>query len=114
MSDFANLSAVQVRAAEVRRAWDGDIEQAVVNGFPVLRELHVGYGEAGRGQAGEGLLFCVVVEKALVRAARVRPAVPPPRKLRDDLVILVFLPLGKVRLGKLFVARIQIFKAGER
>ena len=108
------LHAVQIRAAEVRRAGDGDIEQAVVNRFPVLRELHVGYGEAGRGQAGEGLLLRIVVEKALVRAARVRPAVPPPRKLRDDLVILVFLPLGKVRLDELFVTRIQIFKAGER
>ena len=107
------LHAVKILTAEVRRTRNGHIEQAIINRFLIRRELHVGHVEAFLRQAGEGLLFRVVIEKALVCAAGVGAAVPPPGELLDDLIVLVFLLVIKVGLDKLFVALVEFLKARE-
>ena len=107
------LHAVKIRAAEVCGAGAGHIEQAVVNGLPVLCELHIGDVEAFLRQAGEGLFPCVVVEETLIRAARIGAAVPPPGQLGDDLVVLVLLLAVKIGFSELSVAFIEVLKAGE-
>ena len=107
------VHAVKVRAAKVRGAGAGDVKKAVVNGLLILRELNGAHAHALGGQAGEGLLFRVVVEKALIRAAGVGAAVPPPGELLDDLIVLVFLLVIKVGLDKLFVALVEFLKARE-
>ena len=107
------VHAVEILAAEVRGAGDRHIEQAVVDGFLILRELHVGNGEARVRQPGEGLFLRIVVEETLIRAARIGAAVPPPGQLGDDLVVLVLFFAVEIGLGVFFVALVEVFKAGE-
>ena len=95
----------------MRGAGAGHVEQAVVDGLLILRELHVGHVEAFLRQTGEGPLFRVVIEKTLICAAGIGAAVPPPGELVDDLVVLIFLFCVLVGLDELFVALVEFFKA---
>ena len=97
----------------VRGAGTGHVEQAVVDGLLVLRELHVGDGEARIRQAGEELLLCVVIEEAFIRAARIGVAVPPPGQLGDDLIVLIFLLVVEIGLCELLIALVEVLEAGE-
>ena len=78
-----------------------------------LIELHAADGKILLREHGDLVLFAIEVIESGIHALCIARAVPPPRDLIDDLVVLVVLALLQILCGELGVALIKLLPAGD-